>query len=56
MTLVNVNILRLKYEGVVSPISKSEDKSSNSDYKPFDPSAAYDALTELPNFRYDYPD
>uniref|UniRef100_A0A2S2R2E7 Angiotensin-converting enzyme n=1 Tax=Sipha flava TaxID=143950 RepID=A0A2S2R2E7_9HEMI len=43
---------RFKYEGVVSPISKSKDKCSNSNYKPFDPSAAYDMLTELPYIRY----
>ncbi|XP_050438874.1 angiotensin-converting enzyme-like isoform X2 [Adelges cooleyi] len=43
---------RLKYEGVSSPIAKGKDKSANSNYKPFDPSASYSVLTELPQIKY----
>ncbi|XP_029345447.1 angiotensin-converting enzyme isoform X3 [Acyrthosiphon pisum] len=42
---------RLKYEGVVSPISKDMDKCMNPNYKPFDPSAAYAEVIELPHIK-----
>ncbi|XP_026811195.1 LOW QUALITY PROTEIN: angiotensin-converting enzyme-like [Rhopalosiphum maidis] len=42
---------RLKYEGVVSPISKDMDKSTNPNYKPFDPSMAYAEVIELPHIK-----
>lgn len=42
---------RLKYEGVVSPISKDMDKCTNPNYKPFDPSAAYAEMIELPHIK-----
>ncbi|XP_050527997.1 angiotensin-converting enzyme-like [Daktulosphaira vitifoliae] len=44
--------IRLKYEGVTSPISKEKDKSANSNYKPFDPSASYNVLMEIPPIKY----
>ncbi|XP_050053310.1 angiotensin-converting enzyme-like isoform X3 [Aphis gossypii] len=42
---------RLKYEGVVSPISKDMDKCTNPNYKPFDPSMAYAEAIELPHIK-----
>ncbi|KAF0765919.1 angiotensin-converting enzyme-like isoform X2 [Aphis craccivora] len=42
---------RLKYEGVVSPISKDMDKCTNPNYKPFDPSMAYAEMIELPHIK-----
>lgn len=44
---------RLKYEGVVPPINRGKDKCAKSNYKPFDPAASYNMLTELPHIRYD---